>query len=130
MYRKLFGDYAILAQSFGLAPHGETHMQFERGKPPETPNAPYLAAHVKDERWCWVGPGCMSFRDRKHNMEPQPTPINVSSGKQQPRNTRLARRKGVELHSRTDDGMLSVAECSSQHAARSMLPGADTPFYD
>jgi hypothetical protein len=26
-------------------------MQFERGKPPETPNAPYRAARIKDERW-------------------------------------------------------------------------------
>jgi hypothetical protein len=32
-------------------------MQFERGKPPETPNAPYLAARIKDERWRSAGQG-------------------------------------------------------------------------
>jgi hypothetical protein len=32
-------------------------MQFERGKPPETPNAPYRAARMKDERWSSAGPG-------------------------------------------------------------------------
>jgi hypothetical protein len=32
-------------------------MQFERGKPPETPNAPYRAARIKDERWGSAGPG-------------------------------------------------------------------------
>jgi hypothetical protein len=32
-------------------------MQFERGKPPETPNAPYRAARIEDERWRSVGPG-------------------------------------------------------------------------
>jgi hypothetical protein len=32
-------------------------MQFERGKPPETPNAPYRAARVKNERWRSAGPG-------------------------------------------------------------------------
>jgi hypothetical protein len=54
---KLFGDYAILAESVGLAPHGGIRMQFERGKPPETPNAPYRAACSKDERWRSAGPG-------------------------------------------------------------------------
>jgi hypothetical protein len=33
---KLFGDYAILAKSFGLAPHNEIHRSFEKWKPPET----------------------------------------------------------------------------------------------
>jgi hypothetical protein len=32
-------------------------MQFERGKPPETPNAPYRAARIQDERWRAAGPG-------------------------------------------------------------------------
>jgi hypothetical protein len=32
-------------------------MQFETGKPPETPNEPYRAAHISDERWCSAGPG-------------------------------------------------------------------------
>jgi hypothetical protein len=32
-------------------------MQFERGKPPETPNAPYQAARIKDERRRSAGPG-------------------------------------------------------------------------
>jgi hypothetical protein len=32
-------------------------MQFERGKPPETPNAPYRAARIKDEKWRSAGPG-------------------------------------------------------------------------
>jgi hypothetical protein len=32
-------------------------MQFERGKPPETPNAPYRAARIKGERWRSAGPG-------------------------------------------------------------------------
>jgi hypothetical protein len=32
-------------------------MQFERGKPPETPNAPDRAARIKDERWRSAGPG-------------------------------------------------------------------------
>jgi hypothetical protein len=32
-------------------------MQSERGKPPETPNAPYRAARIKDERWRSAGPG-------------------------------------------------------------------------
>jgi hypothetical protein len=32
-------------------------MQFERGKPPETPNAPCRAARIKDERWRSAGPG-------------------------------------------------------------------------
>jgi hypothetical protein len=32
-------------------------MQFERGKPPENPNAPYRAARIKDERWRSAGPG-------------------------------------------------------------------------
>jgi hypothetical protein len=32
-------------------------MQFERGKRPETPNAPYRAARKKDERWRSAGPG-------------------------------------------------------------------------
>jgi hypothetical protein len=54
---KLFEDYAILAYSFHLAPHGGIHMQFERGKSPETPNAPYRAARIKDERWRSAGPG-------------------------------------------------------------------------
>jgi hypothetical protein len=48
---KLFSVHAILALSFGRAPSGGIYMQFERGKPPEIPNAPYRAARVKDERW-------------------------------------------------------------------------------
>jgi hypothetical protein len=48
---KSFGDYTILALSFGLTPSGGIYMQFERGKPPETPNAPYRAACMKDKRW-------------------------------------------------------------------------------
>jgi hypothetical protein len=32
-------------------------MQFERGKPPENPNAPYRAARVNDERLRSAGPG-------------------------------------------------------------------------
>jgi hypothetical protein len=32
-------------------------MKFVRGKPPETPNAPYRAARVKDESWRSAGPG-------------------------------------------------------------------------
>jgi hypothetical protein len=32
-------------------------MQFERGKPPNTPNAPFRAARIKDERWRSAGPG-------------------------------------------------------------------------
>jgi hypothetical protein len=32
-------------------------MQFERGKPPETPNAPYRATRIKNDRWCSAGPG-------------------------------------------------------------------------
>jgi hypothetical protein len=32
-------------------------MQFERGKPPETPNAPYRVTRIKDERWRSAGPG-------------------------------------------------------------------------
>jgi hypothetical protein len=32
-------------------------MQFERGKPPDTPNAPYRAARTKDERWLSAGIG-------------------------------------------------------------------------
>jgi hypothetical protein len=32
-------------------------MQFERGKPPEAPNASYRAARIKDERWLSAGPG-------------------------------------------------------------------------
>jgi hypothetical protein len=32
-------------------------MQLERGKPPETLNAPYRAARIKDERWRSAGPG-------------------------------------------------------------------------
>jgi hypothetical protein len=47
---KLFGDYTILALSFGLAPSGGLDMQFERGKPPESSIAPYRAARVQDER--------------------------------------------------------------------------------
>jgi hypothetical protein len=31
-------------------------MQFEGGKPPETPSAPYQAARIKDERWRSAGP--------------------------------------------------------------------------
>jgi hypothetical protein len=42
---------------FGLAPSGGIHMQFERGKAPETPNAPYRAARVMNERWRSAGPG-------------------------------------------------------------------------
>jgi hypothetical protein len=47
---ELFVDYAILALSFGLAPKGAIYLQFERGKPPQTPNAPYRVARIKDER--------------------------------------------------------------------------------
>jgi hypothetical protein len=32
-------------------------MQFERGKAPETTNAPYRAPRIKDERWRSAGPG-------------------------------------------------------------------------
>jgi hypothetical protein len=32
-------------------------MKLERGKPPETPNADYRAARIKDERWRSAGPG-------------------------------------------------------------------------
>jgi hypothetical protein len=32
-------------------------MQFERVKPPETPNAPYREAHIREERWRLAGPG-------------------------------------------------------------------------
>jgi hypothetical protein len=38
---KLLGEYATLALSFGLAPSGGCYMQFEKGNPPEIPNAPY-----------------------------------------------------------------------------------------
>jgi hypothetical protein len=54
---RLCGDYATLASSFGLAPSGGIYMQFERGKSQETPNAPYRAARIKDERWRSAGPG-------------------------------------------------------------------------
>jgi hypothetical protein len=56
---KLFGDYAILALSFGLAPSGRIymHMHSERGKPPVTPSAPYQAARIKDKRRRSAGPG-------------------------------------------------------------------------
>jgi hypothetical protein len=37
-------------------------MQFERGKPPETPNAPYRAARIKDQRWRSAGPRVESGR--------------------------------------------------------------------
>jgi hypothetical protein len=33
------------------------YMQLEKGKPPETPNAPYRAARIKEERWRSAGPG-------------------------------------------------------------------------
>jgi hypothetical protein len=36
---ELFGDYAILTLSFGLAPSGGIHMQLVQGDPPETQNA-------------------------------------------------------------------------------------------
>jgi hypothetical protein len=39
-------------------------MQFERGKPPETRNAPYRAARIKDERWRPAGPGFEPGRAR------------------------------------------------------------------
>jgi hypothetical protein len=54
---KSFGDYAILALSFGLAPSGRIYMQFEKKKPPGIPNAPFRAARIKDERWRSAGPG-------------------------------------------------------------------------
>jgi hypothetical protein len=57
VYDKLFGDNALLALSFGLAPSGGIYMQFERGKPPETPNAPYRTARIKYERCRSAGPG-------------------------------------------------------------------------
>jgi hypothetical protein len=43
----LFGDYAILALSFGLAPRGGIHMQFVKGKPPETQYASWLRLYIK-----------------------------------------------------------------------------------
>jgi hypothetical protein len=46
---ELYGDYAILALSFGVAPSGGICMHFERGKPPETLNALYRAARMQDE---------------------------------------------------------------------------------
>jgi hypothetical protein len=47
----------MLALSLGLAPSGGIHMQFERGKPQETPNAPYRAARIKGDRWRSAGLG-------------------------------------------------------------------------
>jgi hypothetical protein len=57
MINNEFADYAILALSYGLAPSEGIYMQFERGKPPETPNAPYRAARIKDERGRSARPG-------------------------------------------------------------------------
>jgi hypothetical protein len=54
---KAFGDYAILALSFSLAPSGGIYMEFERGKPSETPNTPYREVLIKDERRRSAGPG-------------------------------------------------------------------------
>jgi hypothetical protein len=41
-------------------------MRFERGKPPETPNAPYRAVRIKDERWRSAEPGF----NRKSTLAP------------------------------------------------------------
>jgi hypothetical protein len=51
-------------------------MQFERGKPPETPNTPYQAARVKDERWRSAGTGFESGR-----AGPRPSLTSSQDGK-------------------------------------------------
>jgi hypothetical protein len=48
-------------------------MQFERGKPPESPNAPYRAARIKDERWRSAGPGFEPGRIAEFKAIPRPT---------------------------------------------------------
>jgi hypothetical protein len=57
-------------------------MQFERGKPPETPNAPYRAARMKDERWRSAEPGFEPGRagprfNEKKKRAPRPTPTGL-----------------------------------------------------
>jgi hypothetical protein len=54
---KSFGDYAILALSFGLAPHGEIHMQFVQRKPPETQYATRPGARAKSREVALGRPG-------------------------------------------------------------------------
>jgi hypothetical protein len=51
-------------------------MQFERGKPPETPNVPYRAARVKDERSRSGGPGFEPGRiARMADLRPSQGPV-------------------------------------------------------
>jgi hypothetical protein len=54
---KLFSDYAILAVSFGLAPSGGIHMQFVKGKPPETQYATCPGARAKRREVALGRPG-------------------------------------------------------------------------
>jgi hypothetical protein len=54
---KLFGDYAILALSFGLAARGGIHMQFVKVKPPETKYATRPGARVKRREVALGRPG-------------------------------------------------------------------------
>jgi hypothetical protein len=59
-------------------------MQFERGKPPETPNAPYRAARIKDERWRSAGPGFEPGRIvRMAEFKAIPRPVVLQVGNQQ-----------------------------------------------
>jgi hypothetical protein len=45
--KHIIRGYAILAKSFGLAPHGGMHMPFVKGKPPETQYATRPGARAK-----------------------------------------------------------------------------------
>jgi hypothetical protein len=59
-----FSDYAILALSFGLAPHGGIHMQFVKGKPPETQCATCPGARAKRREVALGRPGFEAGRIR------------------------------------------------------------------
>jgi hypothetical protein len=55
---KSFGDYAILTLIFGLAPSGGIHMQFIKGKPPETQYATCPGARAKRQEVALGRRGC------------------------------------------------------------------------
>jgi hypothetical protein len=100
-------------------------MQFGRGKPPETPNAPYRAARIKDERWRLAGPGFEPGRVglRLSLISPQ----DVSTMFRSPCLVRASneiqhRCKLLLTH--------SVTECQKQvfKVSSWALPGGDTMF--
>jgi hypothetical protein len=72
-----FGDYAVLAFTYCLAPSGRLYVQLNWVIPPQASNAPYRASHIKHDKWRTMGPGFAS--SLRMSVQPPQLPLPLLS---------------------------------------------------